>query len=253
MKDISRERLYSILPRNDLQIEVFEVLDSTSSQLRRMIDGGLEKNTLVIAKKQTAGRGRCGKSFYSEDEKGLYFSIGIFPKGGKNFNLITPMAAVAVAEGIKRAIKKDPQIKWVNDIFLNGKKVCGILTEAVTDTEKGVPKAFIIGIGINITTESFPEEIRNIAASLGEDVDRGALIGQIYGSIESFFNNTDDTSFMDKYREYSLVLGKEVHFSKNGADYVATAKAINNNGELVVITSSGEELVLNSGEISVKL
>jgi BirA family biotin operon repressor/biotin-[acetyl-CoA-carboxylase] ligase len=86
MKDLSREKILNTLLRNDTEIEIFEVLDSTSSQLRRMIDGGLDKNAIIIAKKQTAGRGRRGKSFYSSDENGLYFSIGFFPFHSSNFS-----------------------------------------------------------------------------------------------------------------------------------------------------------------------
>ncbi len=251
----AQETLKSFLnDGNDCFVKLFDVVDSTNTAAKNAVLEGLDKNALFIAGQQTAGRGRRGKSFYSPAESGLYFSAVFHP----NISLsdatgITAAAAVAVTEALKEATKKDPKIKWVNDIFIDNKKVCGILTEAVSDFEKGEIKGVVIGIGINLTTNDFPEELKDIAGSVGADTDKYVLTAKIYNRLKYFCDRLPCRDFMEDYRKYSLVLGKNIRFNRNGIDHTAIAENILDDGGLVVLTENGERIVLNSGEISIKL
>lgn len=235
-------------------IEFFDSIDSTSSEAKRALERGLSGDAIFISKHQTAGRGRSGKSFYSPDGSGLYFSIVLHPEIPiEKSVLLTVAAAVVTRDVIELQTKKHPTIKWVNDIFIDDKKVCGILSEAVNDYEKGIIKSTVIGIGINITTDEFPAELDGIAVSLGKEINREETVALIFKKLKAIFKNIEnDKSFIDEYRKHSLAIGKTVYFSRNGIDYKAKAVDVSDNGELKVFTESGEEILLNSGEISIK-
>lgn len=251
MSNISAEIIRKYLNNNDAEIKVFDCIDSTNSEAKRAVEAGLCRDAIFVAEKQTAGRGRCGKSFYSPSGTGLYFTAVLHPETGLgDATGITAAAAVAVADIIVEETKKDPKIKWVNDIFIGKKKVCGILAEAVADSDFSV-KALIVGIGINLTTEVFPEELADIAASVGE-IDRNKLAGKIFVKLKQFCDALPCRSFMEDYRRYSLILGKTITFSRNGIDYTAEAENISDDGSLEVVTDKGEKMLLNSGEISIK-
>jgi len=240
--------------KDELEIKVFKSIDSTNSEAKREAINGLESDAIFASEAQTSGRGRRGRSFYSPEQSGIYFSCLLHPELSlQDSTSVTSAAAVAVCEAIEEATKKDPKIKWVNDIFIENKKICGILTEAVSDFESGRVQAIIVGIGINLTTEDFPEELKDIAASLNCSLNRCALIADIFKRLKGYCNALPDKGFMEKYRERSLVFGRPIHFIQNGNEYQATAKAIHDNGELEVITDKGETMILNSGEISIKL
>ena len=230
----------------------FESIDSTNSEAKRAVLGGIEADAVFIADGQTGGRGRSGKSFYSPSGDGLYLSIVLSPDTTlAEATAITPIAAVIVTEVLRELTDKEPKIKWVNDIFIDGKKVCGILTEAVFDHEIGKLSAVIIGIGINLTTTDFPTEIEGIAGSVGS-IDRYLLTAEIFKRLKKACDKINTRDFMERYRKYSLVIGKEITFSKNGVDYCGVAKSILDDGGLLVNTKGGE-MVLSSGEISIKL
>lgn len=235
-------------------IEYFDTIDSTSNEAKRAIERGLKDEAIFIARHQTSGRGRSGKTFYSPDGSGLYFSIVLHPEIPiEKSVLLTVAAAVVTREVIATQTKKHLTIKWVNDIFIDDKKVCGILSEAINDYEKGVIKSTVIGIGINITTDDFPAELDGIASSLGTDIKREETVALIFKKLKDIFKNIEnDRSFIEEYRKHSLAIGKTVYFSRNGVDYKAKAVDVSDNGELNVITESGEEILLNSGEISIK-
>ena len=141
----------------------------------------------------------------------------------------------------------------MNDIYIEKKKICGILTEAVSDFESGRVQAVIIGIGINLTTADFPYELTDIADSVGIALNRCSLAAEIFNRMKRTCQLLPDRGFMDKYREYSLVLGNEISFVRNGTEYTAVAEAIHDDGSLEVTVKNGEKMILNSGEISVKL
>lgn len=239
---------------HDADIIVYDIIGSTNNEAKRICADGIERDVIIAANGQTDGRGRRGKTFYSPSKSGLYFSIILHPEIElADATGITAAAAVAVSKVIAEATKKGPKIKWVNDVFIDNKKVCGILTEAVTDFETMHLQAVIIGIGINLTTEEFPDEIKDIASSVGCVTNRCEIIAKIFSEVKTLCDRLPDRSFMNDYRKFSLVIGRNVNFVKNGINYTAKAEDILDDGSLLVITENGEEILLNSGEISIKL
>lgn len=162
----------------------------------------------------------------------------------------TTAAAVAVCKAIEKTTDLKPKIKWVNDVYLNGKKVCGILTEATTDFESGTVDSVIIGIGINISTTKFPSDVQG-AGCLDVDVNRSALIAQTVNELMKIAGG-DYASFIDYYRSHSMVIGEKIKFIQNGEANLATATAIDEKGGLEVELENGEKTVLRSGEITVR-
>ncbi|MBO5869194.1 MAG: biotin--[acetyl-CoA-carboxylase] ligase [Clostridia bacterium] len=239
---------------DDIDVYVFKTIDSTNSEAKRAVANGLNVDTIFASDEQTSGRGRRGRSFYSPKTSGLYFSCVLHPNVSlAESTLLTSAAAVAVCEVIEEATKKHPKIKWVNDIFIDNKKVCGILTEAVSDFESGKVQAVIVGIGINVTTEQFPDELNKIASSVGENINRNYLAAKIFTKLKAFCDSLPSIDFMNEYRNRSLVLGQTIYFNRNGIDYTAKAEAILDDGGLSVITDKNERMILQSGEISIKL
>lgn len=235
-----------------------ENINSTNSYLKELAVGGAEEGTAVIADRQTAGKGRMGRNFYSPDS-GLYMSLLLRPK--KNISdalVITAAAAVATVRAIESVCKKKCFIKWVNDIYTDGKKVCGILAEGSV-LPNGKTDFVVIGIGINIIEpkDGFPSDIKNIATSLFEkNTDfytvREKLFGAIYNEFFSICENLSDRSFMDFYRERSLLLNKDIFYLENGIKTAATVTDIDNCGYLILKTENGTKK-LNSGEVSVRI
>ena len=217
----------------NMNVEIFNKINSTSTYAREAFNGS---PLLVCASMQTEGRGRQGKSFYSP-KKGLYFSLAL-PKE-YNFTHLTALCGVSVCKAIEDLTDLKPEIKWVNDIYVNDKKVCGILVEA---TENGV----IIGIGINLKTKKFPDEIAGLAGSLNKRVSKTRLISEIVNNILTM------KDFKDYYKEHSYVLGKKIFFIENNEKYEAFAEDIDENFGLVVRTEDKLK-TLSSGEISLKL
>ncbi len=232
--------------------------------------------TVITAQTQTSGRGRLGRSFYSPDKSGLYMSMIFIPKRAEqisqgnteNFKpvaqlsptLFTTIAAVAVCHILDKNFGIHTQIKWVNDIYLNGKKVCGILTEGVVDAISGKIEAIIIGIGINVGPCDFPAEIKERAGAVGNAEVGKDEITQLAKQIaeESFtlFSKADVATTMNEYRERSFLIGKNVivHpvIDNASSDYSATVTDICEDGKLRVRLADGTEKLLDSGEVSVK-
>ena len=208
---------------------------------------------LITADSQTKGRGRYGKHFYSPSDTGIYMSLVI--KVGKpveNFLSITTTTAVAVCRVIERHSHMKPEIKWVNDVWFCGKKACGILTEAVTDPQSGILGSVIIGIGMNLTTESFPEELRDIAFSINDmDIGRSRLIAEIAAEVFKASEDPDSDELFEEYKSRSLILGKEVWWMEKDQRRTGLAADINRAGNLVVKTEAGL-VTLNSGDVSIR-
>lgn len=238
--------------KNDIPLEYFSSVDSTNNVCKRMLADGRQGAFLVAANKQTAGRGRQGKSFYSPADTGIYFSLVLRPNSSlQNAVTATTAAAVAVCKGIEKLTDRRPQIKWVNDVYLGDKKICGILTEAVTNFEEGTVDSVIIGIGINISTDDFPHELDQ-AGSLDTDVNRNALVAEVVDELVKIAV-TDYNEFIDYYRSHSYVLGKKINFIQNGRVTPATAVAIDETGGLIVELEDNSTTTLRSGEISVRI
>lgn len=237
--------------KSDIALEYFASVDSTNNVCKRMLADGREGTFLVAANHQTAGRGRQGKSFYSPADTGVYFSLVIRPDSSlQNAVTATTAAAVAVCRAIERLTEKKPQIKWVNDIYLDDRKICGILTEAQTSMEDGTVDSVIIGIGINISTDDFPQSVSQ-AGSLDTKVNRNALVAEIADELVRIAGSNYNT-FIDYYRSHSYVIGRRINFIQNGKIMSATAIAIDETGGLTVELEDGSRTTLRSGEISVR-
>lgn len=241
----------------DIDIIVYDEIDSTNTEAkRRLYSSEVKDFTVIVSDMQKGGRGRTGKSFTSPKGSGVYFSIILHPKDSYDFSyfdLTTVKAAVAVAEGIKEATAKQAEIKWVNDLFLNGKKICGILSELDADFESRSVKSVIVGIGINVNEprdDSF-KDLKDIAGYIGTDVIRNEILSSI---LNAFYENNfvkSDKEIIDYYKKHSLVIGKELSFDLNGKKYSAKGIDINDKGNLIVDTGK-EKITLSSGEVSIK-
>ena len=264
---VSEDAVRNALPADlrSMNLFVYDVIDSTNLEARRLI---LDENTnapaVVIARQQTAGRGRLGRGFYSPRD-GLYLSIVIRPGFDiSRSSMVTVAAAAATSEAIDALCGCSTDIKWVNDIYLEGKKVCGILTEATTDFETGQIDSLIIGIGINTSEKSFPPELAGIAGSISEEGLDGHAKSLLAASItEKVLRYTKDLSgFMDSYRSRSMILGRRITVytgayrkdpTRELGGKPARALRINDDGGLVVEYEDGGRETLRSGEVSIRV
>lgn len=258
------DTVYSHLPPEyrDITVEYHDDIDSTNIRAKKLAADGAPHGTVVIAGKQTQGRGRLGRSFFSPSE-GLYMSIIVRPAAGKgNAMLVTSAAAVAVAEAIEHVSDLDARIKWVNDIYADGKKVCGILTEGVSDLETGSIEYMVIGIGINTSTEGFPDELLKTAGAVSGAYSRAELAANVIWRTLLYSSDTKGSAFMDAYRKRSLLTGKEVtvykgRYKVNPEDEIPGVRArvldIDDDGGLVVLYADGTQEKLISGEVSLRL
>ena len=243
---LNPEKIRLFLKKN-ISVSVFDAIDSTNNEAKRQApyDSGVR---LYAADHQTAGRGRRGHSFYSPKGTGLYMTLSL-PQDDphRSTQSITCAAAVAVCEAVEELCGVCPGIKWVNDVYLGGRKVAGILTELVCDSDNR-PLRLIIGIGVNLKTEDFPEELADIAGNIGgADPERlcAAIADRLIGYSE---NNT----YLEKYKALNLCIGRVVSYTVNDIIHTAEAVDIADDGGLIV-SENGRLVTLNAGEISVKL
>ncbi len=230
-------------------VKVYDEIDSTNLEAKKIAKESQDEAVLLLAESQTAGKGRMGRSFYSPKSTGLYMSYMYTPKTDFSDSVtVTAAASVAVVRAIERLTGLDPKIKWVNDIYIDQKKVCGILTEAVT----GKIVKIIVGIGVNITTECFPDDIKLVATALNRDIDRNTLAVEIITELKSLIDELPYRTFIEDYRKKSCVLGHEVVFIKNGTKTQGKAIDIDHDGGLVVETGNGN-VTLNTGEITLRV
>ncbi len=250
---LSAENLKSYL-KNDIETQCYDTIDSTNTEAKRIAEHRTTSTPLlVVANHQSAGRGRLGRAFYSPNDTGLYMSLLVKPSENTNdIVCMTTATAVCVTRALESLCDIKPQIKWVNDIYLGGKKVCGILCEAVTNEKTSKIDYVVIGIGINVSTTDFPTEISNIATSIGQEINRNELCAKITDNLIDMMSTIADRSFIDEYKAHSLVLQKEITYTQNGETKTATAIDIDNNGGLVIKTAGGVE-TLSTGEISVRV
>ncbi len=227
--------------------------DSTNTQCKLLAKNNAPHGTVVFAKRQTAGRGRLGRSFFSPDNAGLYCSVLI--REGINMEhigLVTPCAAVAAAKAVEKLSGTRADIKWVNDIYICEKKVCGILTEA------SLPDFIVIGIGINLRSVKnvFPDELLDIVTSIEDETGKvftpsqmaDVLLTELSGIVE----NMQDRSFLREYRERSCLIGREVNVLTGNETYPALVTGIDDSAGLMIRLPTGEERVLRTGEVSVR-
>ena len=253
--------LQELLPICDYRIKIYKEVDSTNEEAKKLAKDGEAENLVVLAESQTAGKGRRGRSFFSQGPEGLYMSLLLRPKLSFQEALkITTMTAVAVSHAIEKNCGVEVGIKWVNDLFIHGKKVCGILTEAGIDFETGDLDYAVVGIGVNVLKCEFPEELKGIVTTLEdeseEQVSRNKLAADILREIQGLYRELEAAeggipSYHEEYVKRSIVLGKEVLVHSGGQTYPARAVAIDENVGLVVETPEGRR-TLDSGEVSVR-
>ena len=229
---------------------VFDCVDSTNTVAKNKFSADKSCPLIVVSNSQTAGRGRMGRSFYSPKNTGIYMSIAISARQVSNILSVTAKTAVGVCRTLEE-IGLFPKIKWVNDIYIEGKKVCGILAEGIVNNENNAIEGIVIGIGINVSTASFPQEIEDVAASLGTNADRNELIASIVNNVLSVvLDNTDD--FLCEYKEKSLVIGKEITCFSPTDSFTAIAIDVDNNGALIVKLNDGTLTTISTGEVSIR-
>ncbi len=241
------------------KIQIYKALESTNKTAKEMAVAGAEHGTVIISDCQTKGRGRYSRNFFSPSGGGLYMSIVLRPEvlHFENPTSVTAFAAVSVCEAIESISNKVPKIKWVNDIFIDGKKVCGILTEAVTDFESGGLEWVVLGIGINvyIRAEDFPGDLQSSATSVFPDGKmpgmRNKLSAEIINRILGFKTSPSEKEIFEKYKKRLMILGKKITVIQNQTEYKATAIDVDSVGHLIVKNENGEIINLSSAEIRI--
>lgn len=240
-------------------IEVYKLVDSTNTRLKVLAGQGEKEWKIIIAEEQTNGKGRLNREFYSPTGSGIYMSLLLKPMFSAEESLfITTMAAVAVTKAIEEVVHIKPSIKWVNDIFYQDKKICGILTEAAMNVEDGHLNYAVLGIGINVKRpqQDFPKQLENIATCLLEpeekiDDIRCRLAAEVINNIWFYYQNIGNHSFMKEYIEYSFLIGKYITIVGREQEELLV-KGIDENAGLVVQHKDGSIDVLSSGEVSVR-
>lgn len=243
---LDRDRIVSQLNSAHYAVSVADEMPSTNTALKEMAAAGAPMGTVLIADRQTGGRGRLGRQFHSP-EGGLYLSVLIPPA-----DTVTCRAAVAAAQAIESLCDAKIDIKWVNDLYLNGRKVAGILAEGVLSPD-GALTAVVLGIGINVEEMTFPADLQSIATSLGNEgysLTREDLAAAFLTGLTQTL--CADVSVMDEYRRRNLVLGRQITVLRGGETYPATAEGITDGGHLLVRTADGTLRELNSGEVSIR-
>ena len=241
---------------------IYKTVESTNIIARNLAINNADTGTVVIAEGQTAGYGRNGKSFFSPYGTGIYMSIVLnLKKEKKDFNssFITIAVAAAVSKAIEEITNKKTKIKWVNDIFIDDKKVCGILTEGAFSFEDRKLDYAVIGIGINVNfpKNGFPKDIDDIAISLNNDINnkssiRNILIAKILENIWEY--HFENINFYDEYKSRSLLIGKKVSIKLKGEEKIVKVLDIDESFHLVIEFDDGKiDSITTSGTINYKL
>ncbi len=231
-------------------------VDSTNLRAKDAANSGARSGLCIVADTQTAGRGRLGRSFLSPCGNGVYMSVLLrLPLDSERTPQITAATAVGVARAIERTTCGSVGIKWVNDLYMRGKKVCGILTEANLNPQNSWA---VIGIGVNLSDAEIPPQIADIAGGIvprsATPPTREKLIAEILNQIEPLLLPTVSDAFLPEYRSRSVVLGKEVSVIRNQQTHChGRAIAIDDSARLIVTLDDGRQIALHSDEISCKI
>lgn len=254
--------IYAYLPeaRRDT-VRCFDLIDSTNSYLKREAVNGATHGLCAIANEQTAGRGRSGRSFFSKADCGVYLSMLLRPHClPENAMTLTAHTAVAICRAIERACGVKTGIKWTNDIVLNARKLCGILTEITLEGETGLIDSVVIGIGVNVNydTADFPPDIRAVAGSVfsetGIRADRAKLAAEMVLALDEMSEawSWNPRAWLEEYRALCVTTGREVRVLRGDSERNAFAIAVTDDFALRVRYEDGSEEDLNSGEVSVR-
>lgn len=233
-----------------LRILHYDRIDSTNTEARRIAAAVAGENTLIIAHSQTAGRGRMGRSFYSPSDTGLYATLLYYPsRPVTELGGLTCATALASCLAIEQLCGLSPRIKWVNDLYLDGRKVCGILCESF-GTPHGT--ALAIGIGINLTTCDFPAELSGIAGSLQAALDPLSLATRICDGLLPYLQSGDNALWLQGYRDRFMLTNARVDCLTPSERFPATVLGIDDCGALLVRADDGTQHILYAGEVSIR-
>lgn len=240
------------------RVDFHETIDSTNLEAKRLALSSDETNLLVVADEQQTGRGRLGRNWFSEKGTGLWSSLLLRPEIEPEASFkMTLIAAVSVAKAIRKLTNLDAQIKWPNDIVVNRKKVCGILTEMSAEWQR--INYLVVGVGINVNQTEFPEAIKDIASSLaiesGGQLNRLELLDAYLREVayyqEALFNPQIANELLSSYRELSATLGQRVRVIGK-EERLGNAIGLSDEGALLVVFDDGTESYVNYGEVSVR-
>lgn len=241
-----------------LSVQVHKIINSTNTRLRELAADGAPEGTAVISGEQTNGRGRLGRSFFSPSDTGVYLSLLLRPQMTADSAVkITTAAAVSVAEAIEKLSGKPAQIKWVNDIYMDGRKVCGILTEAAFSLENGGLEYAVLGIGVNayVPENGFPEDIKDIAGAVfseRRDDMRNKLAAEILSRFMKYYSELADNTYIESYRKRLMWKGEKISVISGNTSTPATLLDTDNDCRLLVEYENGEKAAVSSGEISIR-
>lgn len=257
---LSAQGIMKYLPSEyqNMDIRVERETESTNAAVREYAEQGMQEGFLLVAGEQTKGRGRYGRTFFSPQGTGVYFSLLLRPKGVlvQQGTGLTAMAAVAMCEAVKELSGKPTGIKWVNDIYVNGKKVCGILTEASMGLESGRLDYVILGVGVNVypPETGFPESLIDKAGVVFDEMQddmKNRLIALFLENFGAYYLKQSEKSYIEKYKEYSLVTGKQIQVLSEYGKREAYVLGIDDDCRLLVEYENGERATLSCGEISI--
>lgn len=248
--NLSKKFIQERVPENYI-IETEKKVTSTNLIMKEKALNGAEEFSVLIASEQTEGRGRLGRKFHSPKGTGVYMSILLARKKEANPLFVTVDAAVCVARVLERVTGEQTFIKWVNDIYINGRKVCGILAEGIEDK-------VVLGIGINVFSPKggFPEEIRDRAGALFEERQKyikEKVVTELLNELYSIILNPNRNELMAEYKRRSMVVGKDILILQNEEEIPATAIDINDDYSLAVKKENGEVADLSTGDVSIKI
>lgn len=253
---LSVEAIQGGLEHPEVKVQVFREISSTSLIMKQMaLESKLPQGSIVVANEQMKGKGRKGRDFYSPKNSGLYLSVLLYPDKTVRESLeLTAKAAVAVCRAVEKCCKISLKIKWVNDLYLKEKKVCGILTEAVTDLETGDIEFVVIGIGLNLKSpkEGFPGELQQKAGAIlsaGETVDRNWLAATI---VNELLKETDKKGIPQEYIRNNLVPGRTICLVQGTDRRIVKAEEILPDGRLLIQTEQGREEILSGADVSLE-
>jgi BirA family biotin operon repressor/biotin-[acetyl-CoA-carboxylase] ligase len=238
------------------KIFCFDLIDSTNLKAKQFLQEGVDEGSVVIADEQTAGRGRLNRSWISEGKKNLTFSLIIRPPiSHENIGVISIYAGLSVMETLKHFAELQPDCKWPNDVYLHGKKICGILSEAVFENNRLA--GIVIGIGLNINQTNFPEEIKSkamsLSAALGKDQNRFEIFGQIIDRLEYNYESIKSGRLkylLEEFENNSSMFNKEVKINQNGKILQGIASRLDDDGGLIIKTTNSEIKVI-AGDVTV--
>lgn len=245
---------------SDFTLEVYDTIDSTNNRARALAEEGCAEWTVVAANSQSKGRGRMGKSFYSPKTSGVYVSVVVRPRANASeASLLTIAAAAATAEAIEAVCGAECGIKWVNDCFVDGRKVAGILTEASIGLEEQALRYAVVGIGINVAPPEggFPEEVRDVAGAIFKEAPteetRNLLVAEVLTRFRRYAGDLSARAFLASYRKRLFVLDRDVFLVRGETRESVHVVGLTDDGALVVRDENGGLCQVASGEVSLRM